>query len=137
MLIRSVLQELVHITQRNGIKRALALQSRGAIRNDGLTQIHSAHQLLIEWRARKVHPWDADCASEEAESLFKEQSIVDLDAAISRLFAELSWIDEIRFRVFPPDSEELLIEGTVERPSLNEVKRDVCARKRLWRGVRV
>ena len=138
MLVRSVLQQLVHIMQRHGIRRALALQPRGAIRNDGLTQMNSTHQLLIEWRARKVHPWDADCTSEEAELLFKEQSIADLDAGITRLFAELSWIDEIRFRVFPPDSEELLFEGTVERPSLSDIKRDVYARKRLWRmGVRV
>ena len=138
MLIRSVLQQLVHVMQRHGIKRALALQPRGAIRNDGLTQMNSTHQIIIDWRARSVHPWDADCTSEEAESLFKEQSVADLDAAITRLFAELTWIDEIRFRVFPPDSEQLLFEGTVARPSVINAKSDVRARKRLWRmGERV
>jgi hypothetical protein len=138
MFNRSVFQPLVLIMQRNGIRRALALQSRGAVRNDGLTPMNSTHQLLIEWRARGVHPWDADCTSEEAELLFKEQSIADLDAGLTRLFAELSWIDEIRFRVFPPDSDELLFEGTVARPSVIDARKDVCARKRLWRmGVRV
>lgn len=138
MFNRSVFQQLVHIVQRNGIRRALALQPRGAVRNDGLTPINSTQQLSIEWRARGVHPWDADCTSEEAELLFKQQSIADLDAGITRLFAELSWIDEIRFRVFPPDSEELLFEGTVARPSVMDARGDVCARKRLWRmGVRV
>jgi hypothetical protein len=49
------------------IKRALALNSRGEARRDGLTVDSVSSRLEIRWRARGIHPWDRHLASLEAE----------------------------------------------------------------------
>jgi len=120
------------------IERALALNRRGEVRRDGLALIGASRTLEIEWRARTIHPWDADYSSSEPESLFAEQCFADTDAALHRLLIELPDIDEIRFRVIHPESDAQLLAGTVTRTAVSESVAGASPRNRLWHmGVRV
>jgi len=106
---------------------------RNEVRRDGLTLIKTSNQLVIEWRARDIHPWDRDrgCSEEEKAQLFNEQCFSDTEAAIRRLFSSLPVIDEIHFRVISPDSNAELLAGRVARPALEQVTESASPRGRL------
>jgi hypothetical protein len=113
-----ILETLLHRTektlQRHNVEWALALHRRDEVRSDGLKPISLSSHLEIEWRARKIHPWDGG-RRWESDSLFVEQSLADTDAAITRLFEALPHIDAIMLRILHPSSEAAIIAGTVYR----------------------
>lgn len=136
----SLLKRLMFSAHYAGVEHALALHSRNEVRRDGLTLTKTSNQLVIEWRARDIHPWDRDEGSslEEKERLFSEQCFSDAEAAIRRLFAAWPTIDEIQFRVMRPDIGDELLSGRVARSSLGQVDAGASARGRLWQmGVNV
>lgn len=55
-----LLKRLTSSAHYSGIEYALALHARNEVRRDGLTLTKTSSQLVIEWRARDVHPWDRD-----------------------------------------------------------------------------
>lgn len=120
-------------------ENALALNRRGEARRDGLELVSASQSLDVAWKARGLHPWDRGRSSVEQDRLFSEQCYADTDAALKRLFVEFPDVDQIRFRVFRPDSEEQLLAGSVARSNVAEQSRpEVSARTRLWQmGVRV
>jgi len=128
-----LLKKITSFAHHSGIEHALALHERNEVRRDGLTLRKTSNQLDIEWRARSIHPWDRDrlCSPEEKERLFNEQCFSDTEAAIRRLFSALPVIDEIRFRVVKPDSDDELLAGLVVRPSLSQVTTGASPRGRL------
>jgi hypothetical protein len=92
------------------------LHLRGEVRSDGLDPINLTTQLQIEWRARDVHPWDRGLLSPARRAAaFVEQSLVDTEAAIHRLFEALPQVDVIALRVLDRTSEAVIISGTVSR----------------------
>jgi hypothetical protein len=122
----------------NRIQNALALHRAGEARPDGLTLIRASHHLEIEWRAREIHPWDRNSESMERELLFIDQAIADTDAALSRLFRELTEVDVIKLSVIHPHSQERMLEGSVERSARVPSGRGLSPRTRLWhRGVTI
>jgi hypothetical protein len=136
----SLLKRLMSSAHYSGIEYALALQTRNEVRRDGLTLMKTSNQLVVEWRARDIHPWDCDegHSFEEKECLFCEQCFSDADAAIRRLFASLPTIDEIQFRVMRPGTGDELLSGRVTRSSLRQVDAGASPRGRLWQmGVNV
>lgn len=118
---------------RKAIQDALALHRRGEVRRDGLDLISAAHHLEIEWCARDIHPWDRFTEPEKREALFAEQSIVDTEAALSRLFNELPEVEVIEFRVIRRGSGQRILAGTVERAA-RPSSPCVSARTKLWQG---
>jgi hypothetical protein len=97
------------------VKWALALSSRGEVRADGLSLVRARIRLVIEWKARDVHPWDRDLTVPRAAERFVEQCFEDLDATIGRLFRTLPELDEIELMVTERPSEKPIIKGTVTR----------------------
>src|ERR1700685_346059 len=83
------------------VRRALALQPRGAVPNDVLTLhnlILSGHCLKLEWLARDIHPWNRDLPLAEQAELFSEQAMQDTEAALIRLFQGLPEVEQIEFQ---------------------------------------
>jgi hypothetical protein len=117
------LSELKKAQYQHSIYKALALNLRGEVRNDGLKLEKVNNQLEIEWYAREIHPWDRDrnLTTDEKERLFLEQSLADTEAAISRLFEMLPQIDVISLRVLGARSKKTLLAGSVLR---SEVERN-------------
>jgi hypothetical protein len=128
---------------RRRVIEALALHKRGEVRSDGLSLSHYRNRLEIAWRARDIHPWDRDLASERAAQLFAEQCLADADAALERLFAALPEIDVIEFKVFQASSKAPILGGTVLReevvaanalsPGMRLKQLGVSYRLRNWR----
>jgi hypothetical protein len=116
------LSELKARRYRNKIRKALALNLRGEMRNDGLKLEKVTHRLEIEWCAREIHPWDRvrNLSADENERLFMEQSLADTEAAIHRLFEMLPHVDLIALRVSEPGSKRMLLAGTVSRTGVEE-----------------
>jgi hypothetical protein len=136
IFFKSFLRKLFVASHAKAIQNALSLHRRGEVRRDGLTLTQASHRLVIEWRARDIHPWDRDTEPEAREMLFIEQSFADSDAALFRLFRELPEIDEIEFRVLHPDSQQRILAGTVGRTARVPNTRGLSPRTRLWhRGV--
>ena len=107
-----------HVFRRK-IERALALHQRGEARSDGL-QLTSAKVVLhIKWLARAIHPWDRDLPPTRAQQLFAQQCLNDVDAAITRLFAEIPVLDMIEICVRREVSRPPLLQGNVRRNDLN------------------
>lgn len=104
------------------IGRALALHKRGEVRHDGLDLITFANTLKICWRAREVHPWDRNLSPEETIRAFNEQSISDTEAAVTRLFRAIPQVDTIELCVIHPLTKTPLMEGTVSRSSLLDMR---------------
>lgn len=128
-----LLKRLTSSAHYSGIEYALALHARNEVRRDGLTLTKTSSQLVIEWRARDIHPWDRDpcCSPEEKERSFNEQCFSDTEAAICRLFAALPTVDEIQFRVMRPEADDELLAGRVARSSLGQVSTGASPRGRL------
>src|ERR1700721_1228987 len=114
--LKTLLRKLDGRRYKLDVERALALQLRGEVRNDGLESITLTTQLQIEWRARDIHPWDRGLLSPgQRTEAFLEQSLVDTEAAIYRLFEALPQVDAIAVRVLDRKSETVIISGNVSR----------------------
>jgi hypothetical protein len=113
------------------IERTMALYARGAIRNDRLHLTCVRNRLEIHWRARDIHPWDADLPTEDKERLFEEQLLTDTEAAIFRLFNRLPQIDLIDIQVFHPRFGTISLVGTIHRSALDAVGNLLSVRMRL------
>ena len=116
---------------RRSVRRALALHSRGEARADGLTLLRIRNRLQIQWRSRDVHPWDLGVAPEQRAAMFHEQLVADTEAAILRLFQALPQIDRIDLQVLEPNSESVVLAGTVNRSALISVRSLPSVRMRL------
>jgi len=116
---------------RRRVEQALQLDRRGGVRNDGLKLENSRQSMQIQWRARPIHPWDRDLPHEKHSTLLAEQSLVDTEAAICRLFERLPQVDEIDLTVLDPDSENAIMAGRVQRSALEKPHRLLSVRMRL------
>src|SRR5579862_2471229 len=120
-LLKTLLHRIYRHRYQRELARALALQLRGEVRNDGLEMMSAGTELHIEWRARDIHPWDRNLrlAPEKAPgqkaSAFVDQALADTEAAIYRLFASLPQVDTIGLRVLDRESEHVILAGTVTR----------------------
>lgn len=104
------------------VEDALALNRRGEGRRDGLTLEAVCQRVDVRWRARRLHPWDRNLPSSERELAFEQQTLTDIEAAILRLFERLPHIDALQICVLGPKSETAIVEGTVHRSDLAEVR---------------
>ena len=116
---------------RRVVGRSLALHHRGEVRPDGLTLLTLRNRLEIRWRARPVHPWDADLSLEDRSTLFYDQMLSDTEAVILRLFHSLPQIDAIDLTVVDPGSESAILEGRVQRSELDGARNLRSIRMRL------
>ncbi len=114
---------------RYNIDRSLALHLRGEARSDGLSLIRVRDRLEVRWRARDIHPWDAE-ASNKAQ-LFGEQLLTDTEAVILRLFKALPQVDLIDLKIFEPTSDTVIMAGVVHRSELDAVRSLMSIRMRL------
>jgi hypothetical protein len=98
------------------IDRALAL-NRTEVRPDGLRREQISLRLLINWRARDLHPWDLDLVGNRMAVRLVEQTFSDTVAALERLFNALPEVDAIDFRVLEMDvrRDGTLLGGSVSR----------------------
>jgi hypothetical protein len=126
-----ILRKLDRWRYHRNIDRAVALHFRGGVTNDGLHLIEVSNHLEIKWRARDVHPWDADLPTESRERRFRQQLLEDTEAAIFRLFKRLPQIDQIDLGVLDPASDTVILAGVVERSALDTVRGLVSVRMRL------
>ena len=124
------LRRMEKTVYRHNVDWALNLHRRGEARPDGLEVIRVSNHLEIEWRARKIHPWDRGSLWESG-SLFVEQSLADTEAAIIRLFEALPQVDVIMLRTLDPASEAVIIAGTVYRSAAFDADRSLSAGMRL------
>ncbi len=104
------------ITRR--VARALALKSRGGVRNDVLPIDRLAVGLDVQWFARDVHPWDRDLPERRRAELFAQQCLEDVDAAIPRLFEQLPEIDVLEVGVLERGSKTKIVASVVRRSDL-------------------
>ena len=81
------------------------------------------NRLEIEWRARDLHPWDRDLAREKQAQIFVNQCLSDTEEAILTLFAALPQVDVLELKVTAPESEAVLLAGTVPRSAVDEEER--------------
>jgi hypothetical protein len=117
------------------VRRALALQPRGAVPNDLLildSLTLSGRCLKLEWRARNIHPWDRDLPPGEQAELFSKQALQDTDVALLRLFQRLSEIDQIEFQVLQPEGGgDVILAGVVDRERALDPEQPLSLRMRL------
>jgi hypothetical protein len=101
---------------RRSIDRALAL-NRTQVRPDGLRREQTSVRLLINWRARNLHPWDLDLVGNRRALRLIEQTLSDTLAALERLFAALPEVDVIDFKVLEQDvgKDGTLMSGSIPR----------------------
>ena len=104
---------------RRMVARALDLTPRGFVPNDVLILETLSARLRLEWRTRDLHPWDRDLPSRRRDERFRDQTLVDTDKAIERLFRILPEIDAIDVRVLESRApNRLLLAGIVARDDL-------------------
>jgi hypothetical protein len=74
-------------------------------------------RLLINWRARDLHPWDFYLVGNRRTVRLVEQTFCDTMAALERLFAALPEVDVIDFRVLEQDTrtDGTLLSGSILR----------------------
>jgi hypothetical protein len=138
-IIEALLQKYDLWRHQRAIAHCLALNRRGEVRSDGLTLVSVGHRLEILWRARGIHPWDKHLPEEERTAAFVEQSMLDTEAALFRLFQALPQVHVLDFKVLEPQSDRVIIEGSVSRPNLSdpEATHNLSIRMRLKRlGIR-
>jgi hypothetical protein len=104
--------------QRQNVYSALALQRRGEVRADGLEVIRLTSRLEVEWWARELHPWDRFASPEKAAFKFVQQTLADTEAAIAGLFDASGLLDVIHLRVLERRTGSLIIDGVVERSTV-------------------
>ncbi len=117
--------------RRRRIQQALELERRGEARRDGLQLDSMEHRLEIQWRARDVHPWDRHLPWDERHRRFVEQSLVDTEAALSRLFEASPEIGVIDFRVAEPTSGATMLSGEIVRADFENARSSPSVRMRL------
>ena len=120
-----------HGWYRRRIEQALELERRGEARKDGLLLGKMEHRLEIQWQARGVHPWDRHLPRDARQARFIEQSLVDTEAAITRLFEAAPEVDLIELCVTDPESEATMLSGTVYRSDFQNVRPSPSVRMRL------
>jgi hypothetical protein len=103
-----------HGWYRRRIEQALDLERRGEARKDGLQLGEMRHRLEIRWQAR-----------------FIAQALLDTEAAIARLFEALPEVDLIDLRVTEPESDAIMLSGTVHRCDLQNIRPSPSVRMRL------
>lgn len=113
------------------VQSALALQSAGEARSDGLVLQRMQARLELEWQARDIHPWDRSAPSGRHNSLFVKQCLADAAAVLARLFERLPHVESIEVRIVHPHSKSAIMEGLVRRSSLS-MKRPLS--DRMWLG---
>jgi hypothetical protein len=101
---------------RRSIDNALALH-RTEVRSDGLRREEMSLRLLINWRARDLHPWDLDLVGHRRAVRLVEQTFSDTVAALERLFVGLPEVDVIDFKVLETDlgKHGTLLKGSITR----------------------
>jgi len=127
--IRALFRKLERWRHRHNIDRSLALHLRGEARRDGLSLIRVRNRLEVRWRARDIHPWDAEASNKP--QLFREQLLSDTEAVILRLFKSLPPVDLIDLKVFEPTSDTVIMAGVVHRSELDAVRSLMSIRMRL------
>jgi len=126
-LLETFLRRLDYSRYKHNINRALALHLRGEVRSDGLLLKTVCNRLEIQWSARDIHPWDRYLPPEIKMPLLAEQSLTDTEAAITRLFDALPEVDVIDLTVVEPESEAMILSGTVHRSTLSTARRDLLS----------
>ena len=116
---------------RRRVEQALQLERRGEVRKDGLRLGKMQHRLEIRWQARDVHPWDRHLPRDTRRATFIEQSFLDTEAAIARLFEALPEIDLIDLCVTEPESGATMLSGTVDRIDFRNARQSPSVRMRL------
>ena len=119
--LKSFSQRLQVAKYRRSIADSLALNKRGEARGDGLPLVSVRNQLKIQWRARRIHPWEQHLSHAERISAFHEQLLLDTEAAVARLFDALPQLDLIELSVLEPGSDSVLLAGTISRSVLEKV----------------
>ena len=127
--IGALFRKLERWRHRHNIDRSLALHLRGEARSDGLNLIRVRDRLEVRWRARAIHPWDAE--SSNKAQLFREQLLSDTEAVILRLFNALPQVDLIDLKVFESTSDTVIMAGVVHRSDLDTVRSLMSIRMRL------
>jgi hypothetical protein len=130
-VVKRVIGKLIVDNGRRKIDHALALHLRGEARPDGLKLISVCNMLQIQWRARDIHPWDRDSPRWERDQAFVAQSLADTEAAIARLLESMPQVDVLEVSVLAPESERMIMSGTVCRSSLTEVSARLSIGMRL------
>jgi hypothetical protein len=104
------------------LRSALALQRRREARPDGLSEFSFSIWLTVIWRARDVHPWDRDMPGERKAPRFIEQTLLDTEAAVERIFRAFPEIITLEVKVCEkePASDRVIIAGTVLRSDLRQ-----------------
>jgi hypothetical protein len=97
------------------VQSALALNRHGEFRPDGLSPINPVLRLQLKWHARGIHPWDSDLSLNKAIPRFVEQTLLDADAGIRRLFELLPEIEAVDLRVLETNSDKTIMAGTIDR----------------------
>lgn len=99
------------------VARAIRLQPRGGIRNDGTLPIETVSaRIKIVCRARPLHPWDENQPAETQRELFARQCLQDVDNAVTSVFQRLRGVEEIDMTVLAPDGGSKIIAGIISRP---------------------
>ena len=102
------------------VARALRLQPRGGILNDGMLPIETiSARIKIVCRARAPHPWDKDLPVEAQHELFARQCLKDVDNAVRRVFQRLRGVEEIDMTILTPDGRTKIMSGLVSRENLS------------------
>ena len=114
---------------------ALALDGRAEGRTDGLPLVGVRDQLVIEWRARDVHPWDRDLPVGQAAERFVQQCFEDVDAVIGRLFRALPQVDEIALKVMHKSTDEPIMQGVVTRHDAGNTRSASVRMKLRFMGI--
>jgi hypothetical protein len=98
------------------IEQALAL-NRTEVRPDGLRAEKTSLRLTISWRARNLHPWDLDLVGDRRARKLVQQTFLDTEAALERLFKLLPEVDVIDLTVLETDARRhgILMSGSIVR----------------------
>lgn len=106
---------LAQSRRRRIVIRALELNRRPEVPSHSLSLKSMRNRLKVEWRARRIHPWDQVLPPEQAAMRFVQQCLEDVDLALSWLFATMPYPDEVELRVLDPNSGHPIVAGTVTR----------------------
>lgn len=129
-MITALKKFVTHVAQlrrRREVIRALDL-NRG-VRKYWLSLKSMRFRLKVEWRARRIHPWEQDLLPEQAAKRFVQQCLEDIDVAISWLFATLPDTNEVELRVLDPNSGSPIVAGTVTRSDAAAAKSESIGMK--------
>lgn len=121
---------------RDRVQRALTLRPRGAVRMDRLELGTMRTTMRVDWIARDTHPWDRGLDAQIIEQRLAQQCLEDVDAAIRRLFREITEVDAFEVRVFREWGSSPLLEGLVERSEVATVRHSSPAMRLKSLGIK-